>query len=87
MDTTLDIGRIVITKNAMETLTTAGIVTGLTVHVSRKPSYFREESRGMVKDIDPGPSSCTDSRGNIFWVVTELVNETKTTTVMLPEEY
>ena len=89
METTFDLGRIVITSNAERTLDRHDVMMAMKRHATRDWGDICDEDRRInesaLKDGERILSAYSDSRNVRFWIITEA--DRSVTTVLLPEDH
>ena len=89
METTFDLGMLVITGNAERKLERHDVITALKRHAARDWGDISNEDRRLNDAaLEKGVrilSVYRDSRNVMFWIITEA--DRSATTVLLPEDY
>ena len=83
------LGRVVITRNALNTLNTQDVHRAISRHVRGEwGEVCREDQQANEQALKVGArllSVYTDSNGVKFWIITEA--DRSATTILLPEDY
>lgn len=84
-----ELGRVVITANALQTVNSDDVLTSLNRHITGDWGDLEEEDRQVNESaLRSGGrllSAYRDGTGKQFWIITE--SDRQTTTVLLPEDY
>jgi hypothetical protein len=84
-----ELGRVVITANALQTVNSDDVLTSLNRHITGDWGDLEAEDRQVNESaLRSGGrllSAYRDGTGNRFWIITE--SDRQTTTVLLPEDY
>ena len=84
-----ELGRVVITANALQTVNSDDVLTSLNRHITGDWGDLEEEDRQVNESaLRSGGrllSAYRDGTGKRFWIITE--SDRQSTTVLLPEDY